>query len=209
MPDLPSDPEQLARQILTGKLSIQDLAREQARRRAGGATVTRPQGQSPASSSQRPPSTIHPAPRPPAQIPVQIVQPVNQAPAQSMRQSAGLPPSALRPTMNPGTNPRPTAPSRPVAAPVQPSPHTSQPGTQPRRPTAGSQGPKAKMAAPIVAEGAAGPSGVAGAQSRSDVSPGQRLATALSNPQQLSNAILLAEIIGKPLALRPEAERAW
>jgi hypothetical protein len=33
MPDMPSDPRQLARDILAGKISIEELARQQARRR--------------------------------------------------------------------------------------------------------------------------------------------------------------------------------
>ncbi len=37
MPEIPRDPRQLARDILSGKISVEDLAREQQRRRAAAA----------------------------------------------------------------------------------------------------------------------------------------------------------------------------
>ena len=59
MADLPKDPRQLARDILSGKISIEDLAREQARRKAGGLPSSRPAPPPPMQGSA-------PAPRPAA-----------------------------------------------------------------------------------------------------------------------------------------------
>jgi hypothetical protein len=103
MPDLPQDPRQLARDILAGKVSIEDLAREQARRRAGQAPapprpMNRPQSvppvQPPLAAAPVPPiRTVPPVrrvplpPQPPRRpVPPQIPRTVGGAPRESARE---------------------------------------------------------------------------------------------------------------------------
>ncbi len=108
MPDMPSDPRQLARDILAGKISIEDLAREQARRRGG-------QQPAPPRPMNRP-VIVPPAQPRMASPPIQTIPTVRQAPP-----------------IQPVRRPSPIQTSRPVAQPVrrQPNIEVRRPLTQP------------------------------------------------------------------------------
>ncbi|HVS70028.1 MAG TPA: hypothetical protein VHQ47_02105 [Phycisphaerae bacterium] len=165
MPDIPRDPRQLARDILAGKISLEDVAREQARR----AGVPPPQARPGAIQPQKLPDRI-PLPR---QIPQQPArrttpppQPVRQPQA---RKSAPTPPSQQR-----RPAPRSFPPSAPPPPPTLPAPA--------RQLLAAAASPAAPPAAQFSGN----------------------LRSVLRRPATLRQAILLAEILNKPLALRDE-----
>jgi len=175
MGQAPRDPDQLARDILAGRISIQDLAREQARRRAAARGV--------------PTAPVRPAPLPPPraipqqQIPVaRSVQVAGPAQQRVVR----LPPQPSR-TNRP--NP-PVAPTSPVAktSPAVKDPYAIgslvsmqlSPAAKAAMPRSGSNVPPA--AAP---------------RSRTQV-----MRKILSSRQGLRTLFLASEILNKPLALR-------
>src|SRR4051812_3972918 len=106
MPDLPRDPRQLARDILSGKVRIEDLAKE---RQLRGPGIPPP----------RPPGDKIPLPRPAQRPPLQrpSAQPF---PQQQRPQTRPLPPVRTSPAPRGPTGgfPRPQSP-RPAPPPVQ------------------------------------------------------------------------------------------
>ena len=157
MSQVPRDPRQLARDILSGKISIEELAREQARARGQKAP-----GLSPQMPSQRPL-----APMPP---PVQPPRPAMRAPAPAPRR---IPQAAPR------QQPRPTAVVRGPQIEIQ-----SSQLSQPEQP---STTPPPQQSAVHSARSVAAKAG---------------LARAVRNRTSLRQGIMLAEILGPPLALR-------
>ena len=124
MPDIPKDPRQLARDILAGRISLEDLAREQARRRSGPGAPVRPASNIPTSPDARVPAALpmqnRPQARPAARPPQQAQQrrPAPQAPARRPTAAAQPPrgPNFVMPAAAP-----PAAPAAAPAAPPQPS----------------------------------------------------------------------------------------
>lgn len=116
MPDIPKDPRQLARDILAGKISLEDLAREQARRRGNvpgspppmaRPPVARPAPASPGSES-----------RMPAPVPMQKRPPVQPAPQQQRRPAPQPPVRRPPPASARGPNIVVNTPAPPVATPA-------------------------------------------------------------------------------------------
>lgn len=151
MADIPRDPRQLARDILAGKISIEDLAREQARR-AGRAP-----GSPGAPMPQKLPDRI-PLPRP-------------------------APPPPQRKPVHPPPQSRKAPPKKPARPPVNVPP----PARQPLAP-----------AGPTVQ-----PPDLSVPTARRESRPTDMQA-ALRTRGSLRQAILMAEILNKPVALRDE-----
>lgn len=212
MADVPSDPEQLARQILSGRVSIQQLAQEQARRRAAGAGGGRPSANPPA--QPRPAARMMPATPP--------NRPATTPPAKSHYQASG---SVVR---QPGmatsfpARPAPTRVSNSMGSPrIGSAGSTSnQPqrvgGSRPARAVTGGAKPAAGAAKPMAggAQATAGSATAAAVQGPAGAGSGavhpasspQVIATAmLKDPRYLRSAFILTEIIGKPLALRDDS----
>jgi hypothetical protein len=167
MPDIPRDPRQLARDILAGKISLEDVAREQARR----AGVPPPQARPGAIQPQKLPDRIplpRQAPQQPARRTTPPPQPVRQPQA---RKSAPPPPAPQR---------RPASRSLPPSAPP----------------------PAAQLPAP--ARQSLAPVGAAPASPIRPIRPRSSIRQALRTPATLRQAILLAEILNKPLGLRDD-----
>jgi hypothetical protein len=191
MPEVPRDPRQLARDILSGKVTIEQLAREQQRQRAaqGGANV--------------PPLQVRPPIPPPAQARVPLPRPAAPMPGQ-------------RPVMRP-----PPPPPRPMQRPAQgvpqqrrqipaPPPAQRQP---PRGPQIQRQAAPQQLTRPATS-GSAGQQPVTGAYAAPQGIQDARMPTALGrgvtvrsftkNRALLRQAIVMSEVLGKPLALRDD-----
>jgi len=170
MPDVPRDPRQLARDILAGKVRIEDLARER-QLRGGGAAA-------PGGAGQRmPPKIPLPRPAPP---------PVQRAPARPVQR-----PMPQRMPMPQQRMPQPQRPMPPqpraIPVPAQrqaPRPQYTVPPPQPVAP---------------VAEPLSEPAVVTRAVRRPT-----RLSELVKSKHSLRQGILLAEVLGKPVALREE-----
>jgi hypothetical protein len=196
MAELPRDPRQLAKDILSGKISIEDLAREQQRRRGVNVPPKQPEKYVPlprVSQDATPPqprSTMRQAPPP-----------------------LGIPQTPPRPAQRP--QPRPVA-ARPAQPPRQQVPRTRnpQPVRQAVRRTAEQTNQSTRMevgrplsSSKLSAQPAAGP-GMTVAQPLS-VEPStidpqtQRpmLLTLLRERNYLRQGILMAEILGPPRSL--------
>jgi hypothetical protein len=183
MGQAPRDPDQLARDILAGRVSIQDLAREQARRRAAA--------QGGQAAPVAPAAPVRPAPQqqiravPQRQMPV--ARPV-AGPAQ--RRVVRLPPpssSAARP--------------KPPVTLTSPVTKTSSAVKDPY--AIGSLvsmqlSPAAKAAVPP--QSSSNVPSAAAPRSRTQV-----MRKILSSRQSLRTIFLASEILNKPLALRPDA----
>jgi hypothetical protein len=118
MSNVPRDPRQLARDILAGKISIEELAREQQRRRAGQQAAPRPQA--------RPQERV---PMPRTAPPVQPQRPV-------IRQATPFP---ARPAQRPPQQSRPFPTTIPAPAPRQTQPRPMPQQTQVESTTAAPQ----------------------------------------------------------------------
>lgn len=108
MPDMPNDPRQLARDILAGKISIEDLAREQARRRGG-------QMPAPPQPMNRPMPAGPNRPAPVAIPPIRNIETARQGTVTT-----------------PVRRPIPTAPNRPAALPARRAPLRAAPRSAPQ-----------------------------------------------------------------------------
>ncbi len=106
MPDVPRDPRQLARDILSGKIKIEDLARERQARQGTPANL-----RSPAVPTARVPNKV-PLPRP--------ASPASRAPMPQARPP--LRPIPPRPQQPPPGFPQRPVPQRPVVRTVLPPP---------------------------------------------------------------------------------------
>ena len=164
MPDVPRDPRQLARDILSGKVRIEDLARE--RQMRGG--MAPPGGAGPRMPQKIP--LPRPVPPPVQRVPVQRV-PVRQP---------------QRP-MPPQQRPLPQQAQRPIAVPAQRQAPRPQYTVPPPQPVA------------VVAEPLSEPAQVTRAVRRPT-----RLSELVKSKHALRQGILLAEVLGKPVALREE-----
>jgi len=180
MADIPRDPRQLARDILAGKISIEDLARERARQAgAAGGAVPLPSKQ---------PWT------PPDKIPLPRTEPV-QTPQAS-------PPPPPRPVARPTPPPSPHIPQRPVQRPpVAIQTPQRRPVQQPVQPMARVQSPPEIKPAEIpVAEETPTVSKTA-----SQITVGGAkldVSKIMKNRTALRQCLVMAEVLGKPLALR-------
>jgi hypothetical protein len=129
MPELPRDPRQLARDILSGKVRIEDLARQRQLRGPGGAGTADP----------RMPDKI-PLPRSPQRVP----QPPYQAPRPQQRP---MPPVRQTPAPRPSGPYQRPQPPRPMPPPVQRQvsrpPPAAAPQPQTMAPAAPAPGPGA------------------------------------------------------------------
>ncbi len=207
MAELPSDPEQLARQILSGRVSIQQLAQEQARRRAAGQaqSAIRPSpspGQAYAQPSpQRPPAAGAAASNKPS-----AYQQLRQ-PARPAVRTVPFPAPPARATTSPSSRPSPAARVPPVASgrprPGESTSRASQPPSKPggAKPIAG--GAKAATGGAT----AASVQGPAAAKTPAPVpAPGTIVAAMLQDRRYLRSAFILTEILGRPLALRRDSD---
>ena len=173
MPDVPRDPRQLARDILAGKVRIEDLARERQMRGGGAAAPGGP----------RMPQKIplpRPVPPPVQRVPARPVQ--RPMPQQRMPIPAQRMPQPQRPM-----------PPQPRGIPV---PAQRQP--QPQKPQYQYTVPPPQPAAPVV-EPLSEPAVVTRAVRRPT-----RLSELVKSKHALRQGILLAEVLGKPVALREE-----
>ncbi len=164
MAEIPRDPRQLARDLLAGKISIQDVAKEQARRA----------GRLPGQQAQARPVIIQP-PRAAAPTPAQreiVVQ--KQANVQTptrrpaVRQAAPPPPQARKPSRTP-----------------QPAPPVQMPEVARQAIAAARQNSLLK-------------------QTPRPPAPDGGIRDALRARGGLRQAVLMAEILGKPLGLRED-----
>ncbi len=180
MPDLPNDPRLLAQEILAGRVSIQDLAREQARRRAAQANSANVTNAEKTGNPQpRPPATTRPStgPYPP---PTRKATPPNR-------------PVNLKPVPS---SARPTVPVRKPAVPVRanPTPAKSPPartGAPPQgAPSAPAQSVPKKAPQPGVV------------RSAKDRELRQVIRRVLASPQNTRTVYLISELLAPPIALR-------
>ena len=117
MSQLPKDPQQLAQDILAGRISIQQLQAEQARRRAAQEALRQ--------NIRTRPATSAPSARPPGNR--QVVQPANQpsaSPARRSRPSVQPDRNAVRSTANAKRSP---PQNRNATAPVEATPDVKAP----------------------------------------------------------------------------------
>lgn len=159
MADVPKDPRQLARDILAGKISIEDLAREQAKRRGAPPPPPPPQQQ------QRVPAP-RPAPPPAASVP----------PAPPPQPQRRVPPQ--QPTARPQQRKVREKPRDPLV--VQQQAASSARRQQQQAAPAPEVASVAAVARPLPA------------------------AAALVNRQTLRQAVIAAEILGRPVGLRDD-----
>ena len=192
MAELPSDPEELARLILTGHVSIQQLAQEKARRQAAGAAQ----------------SAIRPSP--PRQSLGRIAPAKKATSYQQPGQPARPAPRTVPFPAPPSPVSRPVAAARvrqPAAAPGQPHPggsgsRSSQRDSRPggAKPIAGGAKPATGGATAASVQGPAGPRATAPV-----TAPGTIAVAMLKDSRYLRSAFILTEILGKPLALRGDS----
>ncbi len=178
-PNLPQDPRQLAQEILAGRISIQDLAREQARRRAVQA------GNAPAAAQNRPPlAQTQPQPQP---IPRQVA-PVRPP---SPRQSAPPPVSGVVRTSKTATSlgRQTSRQNKPLANSQQKSPQKNASLAQP--PTATS---------PKAISDAYGQMGSPRMGREKDMRSVIR--RVLASPQNVRTVFAISELLAPPVALR-------
>ena len=182
MPDLPNDPRLLAQEILAGRVSIQDLAREQARRRAAQANPA---------NVANPGKPVKPQPQPPA----------------TMRPSTGAYPPPTR-KATPPNRPAPlkSAPisARPTAAtPVRKSTAPGGSHTPPTRPPATRTPAPRQAAPPATARNLAPKAPQPGvARSAKDRDMLQVIRRVLASPQNTRTVYLISELLAPPIALR-------
>src|SRR5271163_5030745 len=176
MGQAPRDPDQLARDILAGRVSIQDLAREQARRRAAAQAVPA----APVRPAPLPPPRVIPQQRIPVARPVQVAGPAQQ-------RVVRLPPQ-------PGRTNRPNPP----VAPTSTGRKTAVKGPYAIGSLVSMQlSPAAKAAMPQSGSSGSNVSPAAAHRSRTQV-----MRKILSSRQGLRTLFLASEILNKPLALR-------
>jgi len=157
MPEIPRDPRQLARDILAGKISIEEIARQRQARAASTA-----------------PRQI---PKPAIAPPVQRQTPQPQRPVQ--------PAPRPRPAQAPQPQRRPQAPQARPQAPAPSSP--PQPAMRPRAVTPEPPMPVTSIAVPQLSRYTSAP---------------LNISSLTTSRQALRQAIIMAEILGPPVALR-------
>ena len=123
MEELPRDPNELAREILSGRITIGQLAREQARRRAAQAGVgqaSAPPRSAPAAARVDPPRPVRVAPQtfggPPAK------SPASRPPEQTSRPRAAPAPTGAAAPTGPSAGGKGNRTSPPAAARAAPCP---------------------------------------------------------------------------------------
>lgn len=179
MGQAPRDPDQLARDILAGRISIQDLAREQARRRAAARGV--------------PTAPVRPAPLPPPRAIPQQQIPV----ARSVQVAGPAQQRVVRLPPQPSRTNRPNPPVAPTSPVAKTSPAVKDPyaiGSL----VSMQLSPAAKAAMPPQS-GSRVPT-LSVPRSRTQV-----MRKILTSHQGLRTLFLVSEILNKPLALRPDA----
>ncbi len=183
MPEIPRDPRQLARDILSGKVRIEDLARERQARQGGqGANV--------------PARPMPPAARVPDRIPLPRQTPVQRPPVISPNRA---PVPARSPTQRQPA--QPASRQTPVRAPARPAPPPPMPATAFPPPPARLPAPaRPTVSSPATAQAAAlQPPGTAPRPATPT-----RIQDLVRSKKALRQGVLLAEILAKPLALREE-----
>jgi len=171
MPEIPRDPRQLARDILSGKIKLEDLQRERQRQAAvppasakqqvrqvpiGPGTGRPVSSQMPSMPGARPPQTLS------SQRPTAF--PPRQAPAPSARRQFPVPP--------PVRTVPPPKPARTETAPLAPvQKEYAQASDTPAKPAKAARKPA-------------------------------RISEMVKSRQSLRQAVLLSEILGKPISLR-------
>jgi hypothetical protein len=177
MADIPRDPRQLARDILAGKVRIEDLARERQQRTGI-------------------PSASIPASRVPAKIPLPRPAQPQQPPTVSTRPESRPSPMPQAQPMPRQQTPRP--PQRPQPVPQRPQqsrPHVAPPKLTITLPPQ-----------PIVSHGASHVAPVMEPQAAPAVTKSTRTSMPLTklvrSRHALRQGILLSEVLGKPVSLR-------
>ena len=192
MPDVPRDPRQLARDILSGKIPIEDLAREQARARGGagsggrvGPVPTPPplQQRAPTPFQPRPPVQASPMPQ---KMPMPVQRPMQRAPASFPQR---------RPV--PAPRPQPPRPVLPQGRSTGPLKVTAQPAAVSAR----SGGALAPTQAQVAAHDAAVATALSTLQ---QATPQAQVRMMLKAGATVRQGILLAEILGPPAAMRDQ-----
>jgi hypothetical protein len=174
MADIPRDPRQLARDILAGKVKIEDLARER-QMRGGGMAAPQQQAKIPL----------------PRQVPAPSPPPMQRGPVRSAPM-----PMPQRPVPQQRPIPQQRVPQRPLPQQAQrtvPMPPPRQPAARPVLTV-----PAPTPVVPAVAQRQAAPV-AAGPKTRAT-----RLAELVQSKHALRQGSLLAEVLGKPKALRDE-----
>lgn len=174
MPDLPNDPRLLAQEILAGRVSIQDLAREQARRRAAQANPGKPVAPPPGTPGNMRPST---GAYPPTRKATPPNRPAPRASTPSSGSQANQSPKAVR---------KPTVPARPNTTAVKAAPSRTAAPAQP----AAAQNISAKAPRPGVV------------RSPKDREMSQVIRRVLASPQNTRTVYLISELLAPPIALR-------
>jgi hypothetical protein len=175
MADIPRDPRQLARDILAGKVRIEDLAKE--RQRAAGIPA--------------------PLPRPvPERMPDKIPLPNMGRPVP--------PPQARRPAPPPRPAQRqPPVKAKPLEKRRPPAPVAVPPVQRPTSPLLATPAASTPAREPALSAYAAA-SELKQAASDAHREKGTPLAQLLRSPKSLKQAILLSEVLGKPVSMRDD-----
>jgi hypothetical protein len=180
MPDIPRDPRQLARDILSGKIKLEDLQRERARQM--GAPVP---------------------PKPPVrQVPVAPARPVPQVSPRPVRQVSPAPPRpVMRPQALPSVIKRPAPMQRP--APVRQQPPVRPAPQQQKRVVPPTPAPISASYAQPARKDRSAPTGTTDRPAPAAPPPsGLRVRSIVGSRQALRQAVLMAEILGTPVGLR-------
>ena len=192
MADIPRDPNELAREILSGRITIEQLAREQARRRAAQAAGAAPLPRAPAVPGQR---SIPPRPGAlaPGSRPIRVVP----QPTAPVRPPAEF--TAIRRVDPERTVAGPAGPGRTVRAAATIFPQQPAPTRLSRSVSEGAAvAPRAATSKTTAPRPPAAPSAVAAAPQTLR----QVLGKVLTSRSGLRSVVILSEIIQPPLALR-------
>lgn len=210
-PNIPRDPRQLARDILAGKVSIEELAREQARRRSqtvGGPTALPPQRQAesgPVPQATRVPAPVNLGAKPQPMnipqsrdvgnsqsgVPMPLPQsaPSRQLPSQRMPSKVAKAPQPLRPRVQTAPKPAMTYQSTKLPEEAQ--------NTAYDLPTAKGS-PTTSSGVGNQSRGQAG----GGGKTANQGSTASKIALALRNKNVARRAMILSEILQPPVSLR-------
>ncbi len=196
MADIPRDPNELAREILSGRITIEQLAREQARRRAPQAAGAAPSPRAPAVPAQRSipprPGAFAPGSRPIRVVP-QPTAPV-RPPAEFTATRRVIPERTVAGSASPGRTVRATA----TIFPQQPA--------RRRLSRSVSEGAAVAPRAATSKTTAPGPSAAPSAVAAAPQTLRQVLGKVLTSRSGLRSVVILSEIIQPPLALRQASE---
>ena len=181
MAELPNDPRLLAQEILAGRVSIQDLAREQARRRA--AENNPAAGQKPAS------------PPPPATAKAKVAP----RPASGQIRPGGSYPPATRKAANPGrVGNQPQSGSKGISRPAT--------GAVIKLKAAPSGAVPAAKAAPSAKKNAPASSTTASPRVSRDRDARSVIRRVLASPSSVRSVYLISELLGPPVCMRKEGQ---